>query len=250
VFLLTMTHISNAIGTVNDIKRVIDLCHKYGILVSIDAAQSIAHTEIDVQKLDCDFLSFSGHKIFAPCGTGILYVKENLIKDMKPMFYGGGAVSDVGLEDTALATYPQVFEAGTPNISGFIGLHAALYWFSETIGRDKAFAAEEQLYDYAVKNISTLKNFKIIGSHQYSKSIISIIHSNFKSKYVATVLSDNDICVRSGLLCAHPLMKKFNLAKANGVGGVVRISLSFQNTKQEIDYLMKVLSDIKYEQNK
>jgi cysteine desulfurase / selenocysteine lyase len=241
VFLLTITHISNAIGTVNDIKYVIDLCHKYGILVSIDAAQSIAHEYIDVQELNCDFLSFSGHKVFAPFGTGILYAKEFLLKNMQPMFYGGGAVSQVRLDDTKLATYPQVFEAGTPNISGFIGLHAALYWFADIIGRKNAFVAEKQLYDYAIKNISTLPNFKIIGSPEYSKSIIAIVHNNIDAKKVATILSNNNICVRSGYLCTHTLINKLNLANK---GGIVRISLCFENTKQEIDYLVQILKTI------
>lgn len=241
IFLLTITHISNAIGTVNDIKKVIDLCHNYGILVSIDAAQSIAHENIDVQDLDCDFLSFSGHKVFAPFGTGILYANENLLKDMQPMFYGGGAVKRVQLEDTELATYPQVFEAGTPNISGFIGLYAALHWFNDIIGINTAINAEDVLYKYAIDKLKSLDNFDIIGTPEKSKSIIALVHNKLNAKEVATILSNNDICVRSGYLCTHTLMNKLNLADK---GGVVRISLCFKNTTQEIDYLVKILKQI------
>lgn len=239
IFLVTFTHISNALGTVNDIKRIIDLCHQHGILTCVDAAQSIAHTKIDVQALDCDFLAFSGHKVYAPTGVGVLYAKESFLQQMKPVEYGGGGVVDVGLKDTKLAEYPFSFEVGTPNIAGVIGLKAALYWLTEIQGKQKAFDKEEMLYKYAVAKIEQLPNFKIIGSPEHSKGIIAIVHNRLSPDEVAKILSDNDICVRSGRLCAHTLIKILNLP-----GGVCRISLSFENTQKEIDYLCEVLKKI------
>lgn len=239
VYLLTITHISNALGTVNDIKKIIDLCHSYKVMVCIDAAQSIAHTNIDVQELNCDFLAFSGHKVFAPFGTGILYVKESYLQHMKPFMYGGGGVSQVRLDDTEFADYPYNFEVGTQNLSGIAGLHAALYWFNEKVTKEKAFQQEDLLYKYAVSKIQALPQYKIIGSPEHSKGIISIVHDKLTANQVAKILSDNDVCIRSGYHCTHTVMQKLNLKD-----GTARISLSFVNTTQEIDYLTEVLKNI------
>lgn len=242
IFICSMTHISNAIGTVNDIKSIVKLCKQYGILTCIDAAQSIAHTDIDVQDIGCDFLAFSGHKIFAPFGTGILYGRKELLDKMQPISFGGGAVKRVKLKETELAQAPFKFEVGTPNISGFVGLHSALYWFNEIIGKNKAFLDEKVLFDTLHQLVKKLPNFSIVGSPEKSLSVLSIVHKELPSHKVAEILSNNGICVRSGFLCSHPLMDRFGLS--GDKQGVCRISLSFQNNLDEIYYLNEVLRQI------
>lgn len=239
IFICSMTHISNAIGTVNDIKTIVSLCRQFGILTCIDAAQSIAHTDIDVQDIGCDFMAFSGHKIFAPFGTGVLYGRKELLEKMQPVSFGGGAVKRVKLKETEIAQAPFKFEVGTPNISGFVGLYAALYWFENVIGKNNAFLKEKQLFDTTYHLVKELPNFVIVGSPEKSLSVLSIIHKELSSHKVAEILSDNDICVRSGFLCSHPLMDRLGLS--GDKQGVCRISLSFQNELEEIYYLYDVL---------
>lgn len=240
IYLMSLTHVSNATGVINDIKRVIDLCHNYDIMVSVDMAQSIPHLDIDVQALDVDFISFSGHKIYSPFGIGILYGKEIYLEKLHPATYGGGMVSAVSIKETEFKTHPYRFESGTQNLSGVAGLHAGLKWFSEINGKQKIFTKEDALYKYTVNKIQSLPDFRIIGTPEKATSIISIVHKTIPSSEIAKILDQNNICARNGWLCSHLLMEKLNLKD-----GVTRISLSFENTQQEIDYLIDVLKKIK-----
>lgn len=236
--LVSVTHISNTLGTVNPIEQIIEIAHNQNIPVLIDAAQSVQHKVIDVQKLDADFLVFSGHKMYAETGIGILYGKEDLLNKMPPYQGGGDMIKDVTFEKTTFADLPQKFEAGTTNYSGAISLKVAIEYI-EKIGLEKIACYEGKLQDYAIEKLRKIPDIKIYSTKNGDKT--SVVSFNVKGVHhedIGTMLDKLGIAVRTGGLCTYPLMKKL------GVTGTVRASFAFYNTFEEIDIFVKSLERV------
>lgn len=235
---VALSYVSNALGTINPVKKMIEMAHEYGALVLLDAAQAVPHLSIDVQDLNCDFLAFSGHKMYGPTGIGILWGKEALLDDMAPWQGGGEMINTVTFAATEYAALPQKFEAGTPNIAGAIGLAAAMdYLWSLDIEAIRAY--ENYLLDYATEALTSIKGYNIVGTAKEKVSVLSFVHGKIHSHDIGTVLDSEGIAVRSGHHCAMPLMDFYEVA------ATTRISLSFYNTVEEIDYCMQALQHVK-----
>ncbi|HEY0406487.1 MAG TPA: cysteine desulfurase [Pyrinomonadaceae bacterium] len=228
--IVAVTHISNALGTINPIKEIIDRAHKYGVPVLIDGAQGIVHLPIDVQELDCDFYAFSGHKMFAPTGSGVVYGKAELLEQMNPFQGGGDMIRTVTFEKTTYAGLPNKLEAGTPAIASQIGLGAAIDYLS-SIGREQAVAYEQQLLEYATARIGGIEGVRLIGTAREKASVLSFVIDNVHPHDIGTILDQEGIAVRAGHHCAQPVMKRFN------VPATARASFAFYNTRQEIEAL-------------
>lgn len=235
---VAITHVSNSLGTINPVKKMIEMAHAYGAKVLLDGAQAIPHLPIDVQDLGCDFYAFSGHKLYGPTGIGILWGKENLLETMPPYQGGGEMIQYVTLEATEYASLPQKFEAGTPNIAGVIGLGAALDYLG-ALDLEAISAYEAKLLDYATAGVRSVSGFNIIGTAQQKVPIVSFVHGTIHAHDIGTILDHAGIALRSGHHCTMPLMDFFN------VSATARISLSFYNTKQEIDLCIKALDRVK-----
>lgn len=225
--LISVIHISNVLGTINPIKKIIEIARKYDIPVLIDAAQSIQHTHIDVQELDCDFLVFSGHKIYGPNGMGVLYGKEKWLDVMPPYHGGGEMISSVSFEKTTFNGLPFKFEAGTPDYIGSVALATALDYVSD-IGIDKIAAYEDSLLKYAMDKMSDIENIRFIGTAADKSSVISFLINNIHPFDMGTLLDRMGIAIRTGHHCAEPLMHRF------GIEGTMRISFAPYNTFEEI----------------
>lgn len=223
--------ISNALGTINPVNELIELAHNCGALTLIDAAQAVAHIPIDVQALDCDFLVFSAHKMFAPTGVGILYGKEDLLNAMPPWQGGGDMIDQVTFEKTTFNDLPHKFEAGTPHIAGVIGLKPAIDYIQE-IGLARIAELEHELLVYATAKLKEVPGLKIIGTAKNKSAVISFIIDGIHPQDLGTLLDQQGIAVRTGHHCTQPLMKRFN------VTGTARASFCFYNTKEEIDALV------------
>ncbi len=234
--IVAITHISNALGTVNPISEIIRLAHRHGAAVSVDAAQSVTTHLLDVQILDVDFLVFSGHKMFGPTGTGILYGKEKWLDMMPPVQFGGGMIRDVTFEKTTFASAPQKFEAGTPNLAGIAGLGAAVDWI-ENIGRENIARHIQTLLKYATDRLQEIPGLRIIGQTQEKSGIVSFLPGDIHPHDVATFLDQRNICVRAGHHCAQPLMDFLE------VPGTLRASFSIYNSEEEIDRLAEALEE-------
>lgn len=232
--IIAITHISNTLGTINPIKEIIQLAHAKNIPVMIDGAQAVPHTAVDVQKLDCDFYVFSGHKLFGPTGVGILYGKEKWLNELPPYQVGGGTIKTVTFEKTEYADLPLKFEAGTPHIAGGIGLAAAIDYINE-IGLKNIAAYEHELLMYATEQLNKIEGLKIIGTAKNKASVISFVVDGLHPFDIGTLLDQMGIAVRTGHHCTQPLMQFY------GVQGTVRASFAFYNTKQEIDEFVKAL---------
>ena len=228
--LIALNHISNTLGTINQIEEVIYLAHQKGVPVLIDAAQSAAYYELNSATLDYDFLAFSGHKIFGPFGTGILYVKEDFHEQMRPYNYGGGMIRDVALDDSSFATFPKNLEAGTANIADIIGLGSAIAYVN---GLDKKLVRDHlaELTMYAESKLLQLPEVRLAGKPTNRSGIISFNLEDIHPHDVASFLNKDDIAVRAGMHCTQPLLKHLNLS------ATVRISFSIYNTKEEVDRL-------------
>lgn len=226
--IVAVTHISNTLGTTNPIKEIIKLAHAKNVPVLIDGAQAVAHTNVDVQDLDCDFYCFSGHKLFGPTGVGILYGKEKYLNAMPPYQLGGGTIKTVTFEKTEYADLPLKFEAGTPHIEGGIGLAAAIDYVNN-IGLDTISAYEHELLIYSTTALNKIEGVQIIGTAQNKASVISFIVKGMHPFDIGTILDQLGIAVRTGHHCTQPLMACYNIQ------GTVRASFAFYNTKQEID---------------
>ncbi len=236
--ILSIAHVSNVFGTINDVKSLIEIAKEKQALTIIDAAQSIPHMKIDVKDLDCDFLAFSSHKIYGPNGVGILYGKKRLLDRLPPFIFGGGMISSVSYEDTTWADSPEKFEAGTPNIAGSIVLGTAIKYFEE-LGIDKIEKYEKKLLSYALKKLKTLDNINIYNSGEdKSISVISFNLQNIHPHDIASILNNENIAIRAGHHCCMPLMKKL------GISGTCRTSFSFYNTKEDIDKLIEGLKKV------
>lgn len=231
-----ITHVSNVLGTINNVKKIIKYAHKKGAVVIVDASQSIPHMKIDVQDLDADFLVFSGHKMFAPLGIGVLYGKKELLNKMTPFLMGGDMIEYVYEQNTTFAPLPNKFEAGTQNVEGVIGLGSAIDYI-EKIGYKEIQNVEEAITKYAVSELSRL-NFLELYITPHSENHSSVISFNIKGVHphdVASILDSNGVCVRSGNHCAQPLLRYL------GMDSTCRASFSIYNTKEDVDNLVEAL---------
>ncbi len=235
--LVAVAHVSNALGTVNPIKEMIERAHKYGVPVLIDGAQMAPHGKVDVQDLDCDFYAFSGHKMFAPTGSGVVYGKARLLEQMNPFQGGGDMIKSVTFEKTTYADLPNKFEAGTPAIASQIGLGAAIDYLN-IIGREKAAAYEHELLSYATERLSAIEGVRIIGTAKEKLSVLSFTIENVHPHDIGTILDQQGIAVRAGHHCAQPVMQHFKIP------ATARASFAFYNTKQEVDVLASAIEKV------
>lgn len=226
--MVAITHISNALGTINPIKEVIEKAHGVGAKVLIDGAQSIQHLKVDVQALDCDFFVFSGHKVFGPTGIGVLYGKSDLLDEMPPYQGGGDMISKVTFEKTTYNELPFKFEAGTPHIAGGICLGTALQYLDQ-FDLNEIARYESELADYAQDLLSTFEDLRIIGTAKQKTSVVSFVVDGVHPFDIGVLLDRQGIAVRTGHHCTQPLMDFY------GIPGTVRASFAFYNTKEEID---------------
>ena len=234
--IVSITHVSNVLGTINPIKEIIDYAHSKGAIVIVDAAQSIPHMKIDVQELDADFLVFSGHKMLAPLGIGVLYGKKEILNKMQPFIMGGDMIEYVYEQETTFAPLPNKFEAGTQNVEGVVGLGAAIDYI-EKIGYDQIHQIEQEVLDYAMEKLSELKYLTIYATKNKEKHT-SVISFNIKGVHphdIATILDTQNICIRAGNHCAQPLMRYL------GIDSTCRASFYLYNTKEDVDMLVKAL---------
>jgi len=232
--LISVVHVSNSLGTINPIKKIIEIAHKNNIPVLVDAAQSIQHLEVDVQKLDCDFLAFSGHKIYGPTGVGVLYGKENLLEEMPPFMGGGDMISKVTFEETTFNDLPFKFEAGTGNIAGVIGLAAAIDYV-KSIGLENINKHEAKLLNSATEKLSEIKGLKIIGTAKEKTSVLSFVVGNIHPHDIGTFLDFEGIAIRTGHHCTQPVMDYYKIPATS------RASFAFYNTFDEVDHLTSAL---------
>ena len=229
--LVSIVQVSNALGTINPVKQIIDTAHEAGAVVLIDGAQSTVHLDIDVQLMDCDFFVFSAHKLYGPTGMGVLYGKKHLL-EMMPVFHGGGEmIKEVTFEKTTYNDLPYKYEAGTPNIADAIAFKAALDFISQT-GKERIRRHEEELLHYATKQLQQIPGLKIIGTAKEKVSVVSFVIDNFHPQDIGILLDNRGIAVRTGHHCTQPLMNRF------GITGTVRASFALYNTKEEIDELI------------
>ena len=231
-----ITHVSNVLGTINNVKKIIKYAHKKGAIVIVDASQSIPHMKIDVQDLDADFLVFSGHKMLAPLGIGVLYGKREILNKMTPFLMGGDMIEYVYEQDTTFAPLPNKFEAGTQNVEGVIGLGAAIDYI-ENLGYDKIQEIEHEVISYARQELSKL-DYLTLYTTPNEENHSSVISFNIKGVHphdVASILDSEGVCVRSGNHCAQPLMRFL------GIDSTCRASFYIYNTKEDVDKLVKAL---------
>lgn len=235
--IVAVAHVSNSLGTVNPIKEMIATAHKFGVPVCVDGAQAVPHLRVDVQDLDADFYAFSGHKMFAPTGSGVLYGKKEWLDKMPPYQGGGSMIRVVTFEKTTYAGLPEKFEAGTPAIASQIGLGAAIDYLN-SIDLDAAFAYEHELLEYATEKLSAIEGVKIIGTAKEKASVLSFTIENVHPHDIGTILDQQGIAVRAGHHCAQPVMKFFD------VPATARASFAFYNTKQEVDKLADAIQKV------
>lgn len=228
VKLVGVAYVSNVLGTVNPVREIISLAHRSGAKVLVDGAQAVQHIPVDVQELDCDFFVFSGHKIYGPTGVGVLYGKEALLDQMPPWQGGGEMIKEVRFEKTTYNELPFKFEAGTPDFIGIIGLGEALKYV-EAIGIENFAAYEHQLLQYAIEQMKKIPGMRIFGEADCKSSVLSFAVGNIHHSDMGLLLDKMGIAVRTGQLCAEPVMQHF------GVTGMVRASLAMYNTEEEID---------------
>lgn len=234
VKLVAVGHISNALGTINPIKKIIDLAHEHNIPVLIDGAQAGPHTKIDILELDCDFYCFSAHKMYGPTGVGVLYGKEKLLDAMPPYQGGGEMIKMVSFEKTLYNELPAKFEAGTPNIAGVIGLSAAVDYIN-SVGLDNIEKKEQMLLQYATDKANNVDGLKIIGQAKNKAAILSFILNGIHPHDIGTIVNNYGVAIRTGHHCAMPVMQHFN------VPATARASFTFYNTEEEIDQLFFAL---------
>lgn len=229
--IVCVTHVSNVLGTINPVKRIVDIAHQRGVPVLVDGAQSAPHMKIDVQDIGCDFFAFSGHKIYGPTGVGVLYGKEDLLDKLPPYQGGGEMIQNVSFEKTTFNELPYKFEAGTPDYVGTNSLAKALDYVS-AIGMDNIFAYEHELTRYATEQLSNIEGMRIFGQSDNKDAVISFLVRDIHHLDMGTLLDRLGIAVRTGHHCAQPLMTHY------GIEGTVRASFGIYNTKEEIDVLV------------
>lgn len=232
-----ITHVSNALGTINNVKKIIEYAHSKGAVVLVDASQSIPHMRIDVQDLDADFLVFSGHKMLAPLGIGVLYGKQKMLDKMAPFLMGGDMIEYVYEQETTFAPLPNKFEAGTQNVEGVIGLGAAIDYI-ENIGYDKIREIEDEIVSYAREELSKLNylTLYLTPNKENHSGVISFNINGIHAHDVSSILDSEGVCVRAGNHCAQPLMRYI------GIDSTCRASFYFYNTKEDVDNLVSALN--------
>jgi cysteine desulfurase/selenocysteine lyase len=235
--IISVVYVSNALGTINPVEKIIEIAHTHGIPVLLDAAQAVSHFPVDVQKLDCDFLAFSGHKLYGPTGIGVLYGKERLLEQMPPFMGGGDMISKVTFAKTTYNELPFKFEAGTSNIADAIGLGAAIDYIN-SIGFDAIVKYEKRVLDYATEKLSHIKELTIIGTAPEKSSVISFVLKNIHPHDVGTFLDYEGIAVRTGHHCTQPLMDRFNIP------ATTRASFAMYNTIEEADILAQGIEKV------
>jgi cysteine desulfurase / selenocysteine lyase len=235
--MVAVAHVSNSLGTINPIRKMIATAHKFGVPVLVDAAQSVPHFPVDVQDLDCDFFVFSGHKMFAPTGSGVLYGKREWLDRMPPYHTGGGMIRTVSFDGSTYAPIPEKFEAGTPAIAAGIGLGAAIDYIN-SIDFKTAAAYERELLEYATGRLSDIPGVKIIGTAADKASVLSFTIEGVHPHDVGTILDQDGIAVRAGHHCAQPVMQFFQ------VSATARASFAFYNTRDEVDRLADAIQKV------
>ena len=234
---ISIVYVSNSLGTINPVKDIIKYAHQFNIPVLVDAAQAVNHIKVDVQDLDCDFLAFSGHKIYGPTGIGVLYGKVELLEAMPPYQGGGDMISKVTFEETTYNELPHKFEAGTPDIAGAIGLGAAIEYVTK-IGIDNIKEHENSLLEYATQQIAQVPGLRIIGTAKEKTSVLSFVLENIHPHDIGTFLDFEGVAIRTGHHCTQPLMKRYNIPATS------RASFGMYNTKEEVDVLVNGLKKI------
>ncbi|MFC5740397.1 aminotransferase class V-fold PLP-dependent enzyme [Dyella tabacisoli] len=238
VKLACVTHVSNVLGTVNPIRELARECRKRGIPLMVDGSQAVPHRPVDVQALGCDFYAMTGHKMLGPTGTGALWARREHLQAMPPFFGGGEMIREVRFDGTTFAEAPHKFEAGTPNIAGFVGLGAAIDYY-QSIGFEAIHAWEQQLLSYATERLRDIPGLRIIGEAAEKEPVISFLLEGAQATDLATLLDLEGVAVRSGHHCAHPLMQFY------GVPATLRASLAFYNTREEIDAFVTALLKVR-----
>jgi cysteine desulfurase / selenocysteine lyase len=237
VKLACVTHVSNVLGTINPIRELAKACRARGIPLIVDGSQAAPHLPIDVQALGCDFYVLTGHKLFGPTGTGMLWGRRELLDAMPPFFGGGEMIKTVQFDKTTFAELPHKFEAGTPNIAGFVGLGAAIDYVL-AIGRERIAAYEHDLLVYATAAFKTIPGLRLFGEASHKTAVLSFLIDGVHAHDLATLLDHEGVAVRSGHHCAHPLMQFF------GVPATLRASLAFYNTRDEVDRFIIALARV------
>ena len=232
--LISVVHLSNTLGTINPIEDIIEFAKSNEVITVIDGAQAAGHLPIDVQKLDCDFYLFSGHKIFGPTGIGVLYGKEEILNQMDPYQFGGEMILKVTFEETTYNDLPHKYEAGTPNIAGAVGIGASID-FINGLDRDLAHEHEMSLHDYALEQLEKIEGVRIIGNSKNKSSIISFVVDGIHPHDIGTIINQKGIAVRTGHHCTMPLMDFY------GIPGTVRASFSIYNNHSEVDKLIDAI---------
>jgi cysteine desulfurase/selenocysteine lyase len=229
--IVAVAHVSNALGTVNPIRKIVQLAHAHDVPVLVDGAQAVPHLPVDVQALGCDFYAFSGHKVYGPTGIGVLYGKEEILAEMQPYQGGGDMISSVTFEKTTYNVVPYKFEAGTPDIAGAIGLGAALEYVSK-LGMDRIEAHEHDLLTYATEQVVALPGVRLIGTARERAGVLSFVMEGVHPHDLGTILDREGIAIRTGHHCAQPVMDRF------GIAATARASFAVYNTRQDVDALV------------
>jgi cysteine desulfurase / selenocysteine lyase len=235
--LVCVGHVSNALGTINPIKEIAARAHKFGVPLLVDGAQGAPHLKVDVQDLDCDFYAISGHKMFAPTGSGVLYGKAEWLEKMNPFLGGGSMIRTVTFERSTYAAIPDKFEAGTPAIASAIGLGAAIDYLN-SIDREAAHAHEQELLRYATEKLSSIEGVRIIGTAREKASVLGFVIDEVHPHDVGTILDQEGIAIRAGHHCAQPVMQHFK------VPATARASFAFYNTREEVDRLAAAVEKV------
>lgn len=235
--LVSITHVSNVLGTINPVKKLIQIAHDHGVPVMIDAAQSVPHMQVDVQDLNCDLLAFSGHKVFGPTGIGVLFGKEAILQDMPPYQGGGDMIASVTFEKTTYKAAPFKFEAGTPHVAGVIAMATALEYVSQ-LGWAAIHQQEQDLLDYTTARLQEIPGVTILGTAPEKASVISFIMNDVHAHDIGTILDSEGIAVRVGHHCAMPLMNRL------GVPATARVSFAFYNTRADVDRFIAALHKV------
>jgi cysteine desulfurase/selenocysteine lyase len=236
--LAAVTHVSNALGTINPLKRMIEMAHSRNVPVLVDGAQAVPHMKVDVQDLDCDFYTFSGHKVYGPTGIGVLYGKATLLHAMPPYQSGGDMISSVTFEKTTYNQLPYKFEAGTPDIAGVIGLGAALQYV-DGLGMENIGAHEHDLLVYATEAVSAIPGVRLIGTAKEKAGVLSFVIEDIHPHDIGTILDQQGVAIRTGHHCSQPVMERF------GVPATARASFAVYNTRKEVDALVRGIEKVR-----
>jgi cysteine desulfurase/selenocysteine lyase len=236
--LVTLAHVSNALGTINPVKEITRMAHQHNIPVLVDGAQAVPHLRVDMQEIGCDFYAFSGHKMYAPMGIGVLYGREEWLNRLEPWQGGGEMIETVTFEKTTYNQLPYKFEAGTPDVAGIIGMGAAIAYLAD-IGFDEAIRYEEQLLHYATQTIGSMEGVTLVGTAREKTGVLSFLIDNVHPYDAGTIIDHFGIAVRTGHHCAQPLMDHLKIP------GTIRASFSFYNTMEEVDRLVEAIMKVK-----